>query len=1153
MCISEWLRRSAGLLFAASLGIGVVAAAEQFTVVRLNLAGSERVTRTQNDYIYSVEIWNDGEAATSVAATVSSASPDTTVVAGILDFGNVAARQTALSKNTFIIRHDRTAPFDLGLINFAFRSGNQPPVARVSADQIARNGETVAVDGGASYDPDGDPLTFEWSVRVRPAGTAPPAFDSHAKNFRFFVAAPATYEFTLTVSDGRLRSAPAVTVIRTGPVAKAGTAQTVRAGDVVTLNATASYDSENRPLTYEWTLVRPAGSTAVLNHEATARPFFVADAPGEYAAALRVSNGISLSAPDETTVTAVTGPMVCGSLMSGSIAAAAESVQYTFSGQAGQMVTLTAAVTGGFVPYTAWLTVLRPGGVVLDEFGANGQRQLTLPDAGTYTVRVRASNFTATGTFNVGLECRRPAAANDAALACGSLISGSIAAPAEVDQISFSGQTGQLVTLTLVITSGFSPYTAWATVFTPAGGVLVEFGANGQQQLSLPAAGTYIVQIRASNFVATGSYNLGFECRRPVSPVDAALGCGGLITGTLGSPGEVDQLVFQANANDRITLTLAVTGGFSPYTTWLSVFSPSGAMLTEFGANGQQQITIPLSGTYVIQVRASNFVATGTYNIGLECPYPIDPPLSCGSLVPASIAAAAEVDQFAFQGSASQLITLTLAVTAGFSPYTAWATVLSPTGAIVTQFGANGQQQLTLPATGVYVVQVRASNFVARGSYNIGLECRRPVSPIDASLSCGSLPAGSISTAGEVDQLTFSGTLNQQVTLTLAVTSGFSPYTAWATVFTPAGEILTQFGANGQMQVTLPAAGVYLVQIRASNFVATGGYRFGLECMSPPGGGPRALGCGALLSDTLTAPGDIDQFTFTGTAGQQVTLTLAISSGFSPYTAWLTVFTPSGSVFTSFGANGQQQLTLPDAGTYVVQIRASNFVAVGAYNIGFECRRPVGGTVTSLACGTLAPDSITGPADLDQFKFAGSLNQQVTLTLAVTQGFTPYNAWVTLFAPSGAIVAQFGANGQNHLTLPEAGTYLAQVRASNFVAAGSYNLGLECRVSVRPVDGTLVCGGAPTAGTITAPADVDQLTFAGTAGSTVTLTLAVTSGFVPYTAWATVFGPSGTVVGSFGANGQSNIGVTQTGTHVVQVRASNFVASGGYSAALQCP
>jgi hypothetical protein len=48
------------------------------------------------------------------------------------------------------------------------------------------------------------------------------------------------------------------------------------------------------------------------------------------------------------------------------------------------------------------------------------------------------------------------------------------------------------------------------------------------------------------------------------------------------------------------------------------LFSPSGDEIVGF-FQGQRVLTLPESGTYVVEVVSSGFVATGTYNLGLEC------------------------------------------------------------------------------------------------------------------------------------------------------------------------------------------------------------------------------------------------------------------------------------------------------------------------------------------------------------------------------------------------------------------------------------------------------------------------------------------------------------------------------------------------------
>ncbi len=206
-----------------------------------------------------------------------------------------------------------------------------------------------------------------------------------------------------------------------------------------------------------------------------------------------------------------------------------------------------------------------------------------------------------------------------------------------------------------------------------------------------------------------------------------------------------------------------------------------------------------------------------------------------------------------------------------------------------------------------------------------------PNSPMAQSLACGALLSDTIGAAGEVDQFTFSGQANNRVTLTLA-TGGFtvgSGATATATVFSPAAAMVVTFNANDQQQVTLPATGTYVIQVRASNFVSTGSYSLGLECLLPTSPVDATLFCGVLLSDRrVNAAAQVDQFTFSGQANQQVTLTLA-TGGFtvgSGATATATVFSPAAAVVVTFNANGQQQLTLADSGTYAIQVRASNLV-----------------------------------------------------------------------------------------------------------------------------------------------------------------------------------------------------------------------------------
>jgi len=66
-----------------------------------------------------------------------------------------------------------------------------------------------------------------------------------------------------------------------------------------------------------------------------------------------------------------------------------------------------------------------------------------------------------------------------------------------------------VITFTLTQTAGFNgSVPARITVFTAAGGQILQFNANSQQSVTLPATGTYYIVIDAFNLVTTGSYDL---------------------------------------------------------------------------------------------------------------------------------------------------------------------------------------------------------------------------------------------------------------------------------------------------------------------------------------------------------------------------------------------------------------------------------------------------------------------------------------------------------------------------------------------------------------------------------------------------------------------------------------------------------------------
>jgi len=187
---------------------------------------------------------------------------------------------------------------------------NTAPVANAGPDQTVSSLSLVTLDGSSSFDAESGSLTYSWSMTT-PSGSKAELAITNPEHPSFTPDLDGEYIILLSIFDGKDNSEVDTVIItvntpNVAPVANAGSYQPVDTLSLVTLNGSASSDSDGDSLLFTWNMTPPSGSSAVLNTSAPENPSFTPDIDGEYEISLSVFDGEDNSAVDTVIITAKT-------------------------------------------------------------------------------------------------------------------------------------------------------------------------------------------------------------------------------------------------------------------------------------------------------------------------------------------------------------------------------------------------------------------------------------------------------------------------------------------------------------------------------------------------------------------------------------------------------------------------------------------------------------------------------------------------------------------------------------------------------------------------------------------------------------------------------------------------------------------------------
>jgi large repetitive protein len=716
-----------------------------------------------------------------------------------------------------------------------------------------------------------------------------------------------------------------------------------------------------------------------------------------------------------------------------------------------------------------------------------------LPINGTYSVY-----------FNVG--------ANTAALTVSVVTNQTLAAdgPEAGETIMFPGQSKRLVfsgTASSALGLGIVPGTlssSTVTVYRPDGGVLgtQSFCSGCAFSLAnLPVTGTYSVLVAPSG-TASGSFTAVLS-----TDATSALTVDGASNDVVLRPGQRARLLFEGAPGQNLGLGLAnVT-----VNALITAYQPNGAVLPSANnvscvASAGCTVTLgdlPAAGTYTVIVVPTSAFGGGPRGFSASLSSDVAGSLAVdGASLEVAITRPGQQARLAFTGTAGQNIGLGITNMALPSPgtYNATISVYRPSGALLysnpncyAAYMGCIVSLANLPESGAYSIVVTPAStktgvFTATLSNDVAAEL-----PID-----GGPTNIALSRPGQQARLSFSGTAGQN--LAIGIGSIAMPNLSEATVqvYQPNGQLFgwvypscwIPSGSCAIALSSLPASGTYTLVFAPMFRPATGSFSASLSSDVTA----NLVVDGPTAPINLAHPGQRARITFSGTAGQSVSLGLTDMAVTG--TQWLSIaaFHPNGNLLTSTGscqvANGPCVFatgTLPVSGIYTL------LVTVGGDGRGSFTAAVFGDVTVPLTIdGAPTGVSLARPGQRAKLTFEATAGQAVSIGLGdvVLNGATSFT--LNAYQPNGTYLGSSTCQPSglgcslDMSGLPVSGTYSVVTQPPwNAAPTSSFTATLS-----SPATSALAVNGAPASIAIGRAGQAARLTFAATAGQSVALTIA---------------------------------------------------------------
>jgi hypothetical protein len=622
----------------------------------------------------------------------------------------------------------------------------------------------------------------------------------------------------------------------------------------------------------------------------------------------------------------------------------------------------------------------------------------------------------------------------------------------DVDEFTFQGTAGSWYNVFLQAPRAFQAQVvapngvSLATVTSVPSDTTLFGHSTGSYWLA--QSGTYTIRVMGgtpTQIADTGAYRFYVYAINPLPEhVAATITPGDTIAGeTIERPGDIDDFTFSATAGDEFNAFLQTLSGSPDAVMQLDVAQKSvqsNAGDTDLLRQATGRFALPVTTSY--QLRVTSAVAsiardTGAYRFLL---YRVDPlpetgpaTLTLGDTVAQErIDVPGDFDRFTLNVPQATLANIVL-----------WRDSVDADGLQLSLTGAGGAGECSLtvytnvPAyrngwgcgtsmipAGTHVIRIEGGDSRGNGYrsfYRLETHAISRLAEITPdSLVVGDTVSGdAIDPLGDIDAFYFRARAADHVDVLFQAMGTPDPtYGLWLSVLDSTGRGLASSGSRmggtsldefHTDRIDIPADGRYRIQVSGVNdgrlVMEQGPYRFAVKRVPTTieTASSNLVGGDSVGTERIDIPGDVDRFTLTGSAGQELVIRFQAFPETAPLVLAVLDTTTRDTLTTQLSAGFLQssgRFVLPAAGVAWVRVLEprfcdtfsgcglSSYSKVGPYSLKVVTinRAPEVASATVTIGDTISGEAIDPEGDIDDFTFAGTGGRTVQVYFQTPQG-----------------------------------------------------------------------------------------------------------------------------------------------------------------------